>query len=264
MTELKDRILAEKEGAIGWITFNHPERRNAMTLEMWQAFGAALADFQADDAIRVVVMKGSGGKAFVSGGDISQFEKSRNNAEAAAVYAAASEGAREQLASFQKPLIAMVKGFCLGGGMAVALKADFRIASMDSQFGIPAAKRGIAYNVGGLKSLMDLVGPGVTKKMLFTGRRYSALEALQMGIIEEAVPPENLEAVVRSYAETIASNAPLSIRATKLTVDQILKDESKRDPDLLTTLSTEAFNSDDYKEGRRAFMEKRTPQFTGR
>ncbi len=259
-----EKIIAEKEGAIGWLTFNNPARRNAMSHEMWSGAKVVLDDFAADPAIRVVVMKGAGDKAFVSGADISQFEKQRNNAETAAKFAAAADGARQSMMGLEKPLIAMIRGYCLGGGLGVALTADFRIASSDSQFGIPAARLSIAYAFEGVKSLVALVGPGVAKQILFSARRYPAETALRMGLIEEVTAPEDLETTVRGYAEAIAENAPLSIRATKLTVAQVLGDDSKRDMAMLKELGREALDSADYKEGRQAFMEKRRPLFVGR
>lgn len=259
-----DKIIVEKEGAIGWLTFNNPARRNAMSQEMWEGTANALEDFTADAAIRVVVMKGAGKKAFVSGGDISEFEKTRNNAESAAIFGQTASKARQAMSGLEKPLIAMIRGYCLGGGLGVALQADLRIASCDSEFGIPAARLSIAYGFDGVKTLVSLVGPSVAKQILFTARRYSAETALRMGLIEEVVAPEDLEATVRGYAETIADNAPLSLRATKLTVAQVLKDEGQRDMSLMKELSHEALNSHDAREGRQAFMEKRKPVFLGR
>lgn len=259
-----DKLIVEKEGAIGWLTFNNPARLNAMSQEMWEGTAEAMADFGADPAIRVVVMKGAGDKAFVSGGDISEFEKTRANAEAAAVSGQAANRAREAMANIEKPLIAMIRGWCLGGGLGVALYADFRIASSDSKFGIPAARMSIAYGFDGVKTLVSLVGPAVAKQILFTARRYPAETAMRMGLIEEVTAPEDLESVVRSYAETIADNAPLSVRASKLTVAQVLKDESQRNMDLLKEISREALNSHDAREGRQAFMEKRKAVFLGR
>ncbi len=259
-----DKIIAEREGPIGWLTFNQPERRNAMSHEMWAATAVALEAFGADPEVRVVVMKGAGDKAFVSGADISQFEKIRHDAETAAKFAGAADNARKQMADLDKPLIAMIRGFCMGGGLGVALKADLRIASSDSQFGIPAARLGIAYAFENVKTLVELVGPGVAKQILFTGRRYPAETALRMGLIEEVTAPEDLEATVRGYAESIAENAPLSVRATKLTVRQVLSDESKRDLAFLAQIGREANDSEDFKEGRSAFMEKRKPVFKGR
>jgi enoyl-CoA hydratase/carnithine racemase len=259
-----DKMLAQKDGPIGWMTFNNPARRNAMSLEMWQAIGVILEDFENDPNIRVVVMKGAGDKAFVSGADISQFEKVRHNAESTATYSAASDGAREKMANLQKPLIAMIQGFCMGGGLAVAMSADFRIATPDSQFGIPAGRLGIAYGFDGLRNLVSLVGPAMARSIMFTARRFGAEEALRIGLIEHMVPAENLESTVREYAGMIAENAPLSIRASKQTIKQILLDESQRDMKFVAQMGREAADSADFAEGRKAFMEKRKPVFTGR
>ncbi len=258
-----DKIIAEVEGAIGWLTFNQPEKRNAMSHEMWLATGEALAAFAADPNVRVVVMKGAGDKAFVSGADISQFDKIRSDAATAAKFAGAADAARQQMVDLEKPLIAMIRGFCMGGGLGVALKADMRIAASDSQFGIPAAKLGIVYAYENVKALVELVGPGVARQILYTGRRYPAETALRMGLIEEMVAPEDLEATVRSYAETIAENAPISVRGTKLTVRQVLGGEAARDQAALDAIGRQALDSQDYKEGRTAFMEKRKPAFQG-
>lgn len=258
-----DKIIARTENGIGWLTFNQPEKRNAMSLEMWAATAEALDAFAADPEVRVVVMQGAGDKAFVSGADISQFEKSRSNAEAAEEYARISGGARQKLADFEKPLIAMIQGYCLGGGLAVAMAADYRIAAEGSQFGIPAARMGLVYGYEGIKALVDLVGPGVAKRILYTGRRYPADEALRIGLIEEVVPADQLEEVVRGHAETIAGNAPLSIRGSKLIIRQITGRESELDFAAMDDLARIAFDSGDYREGRTAFMEKRQPKFTG-
>ncbi len=202
MLELKtDKMLAEKAEGIGWMTFNNPARRNATSLEMWQAIAAILDDFAADPAVRVVVMRGAGDKAFVSGADISQFEDQRANAEAAARYNAVAEGARVAMAALEKPLIAMIQGYCLGGGVAIAMAADMRFASEDSSFGIPAARLGISYGFGYLKKLVDLVGPAYAKEILLTARRFSAEEALQKGLVNAIRPAAELEAFVRAFME---------------------------------------------------------------
>lgn len=258
-----DKIIAEVENGIGWLTFNQPEKRNAMSLEMWQGTSDALDAFAADPDVRVVIMKGAGERAFVSGADISQFEKSRANAAAAEEYGRISNGARERLANFEKPLIAMIRGFCLGGGLAVAMAADFRISTDEAEFGIPAARMGIVYPTDAIRALVDLVGPGMARKILYTGRRMPADEAMRIGLVEEVVPADKLEEVVRDYARTIADNAPLSIRGSKLIIRELIGRDRDMDLDLIDRLGREAFDSADYTEGRRAFMEKRTPKFTG-
>ncbi|OWU85940.1 enoyl-CoA hydratase [Oceanicola sp. 22II-s10i] len=258
-----DKIIAEVENGIGWLTFNQPEKRNAMSLEMWQGTSDALDAFAADPDVRVVVMKGAGDRAFVSGADISQFEKSRSNAEVAEEYARISGGARERLANIEKPLIAMIRGFCIGGGLAVAMAADFRISTDEAEFGIPAARMGLVYPADAIKALVDLVGPGHARKILYTGRRMKAEEALRIGLIEEVTTPEKLDEVVRETATLIANNAPLSIRGSKKIIGQYLGRDRDLDFAAMEQLSNEALDSNDYREGRTAFMEKRNPTFTG-
>lgn len=259
-----EKMAFETGAGIGWMIFNNPERRNALSLEMWGGMAEILRAFEADDAVRVVVMKGAGEKAFVSGADISQFEKNRSSAEQAAEYARVSEEARRVMEGMKKPLIAMIRGYCLGGGLGVALQADIRVASDDSQFGIPAGRLGIAYGFDGLKRLVDLVGPAKAKEIMFTARRITAANALDIGLVNAVAPAEELEGVVKDMADVIAGNAPLSVRASKLTIDEVAKDGADRDLAMIERLSRECFDSDDYREGRTAFMEKRKPVFTGR
>ena len=259
-----DRMIAEKEGLIGWITFNNPAKRNAVSLEMWEALGEILAAFQKDDSVRVVVMKGAGGKSFVSGADISEFEKQRDTAASKDTYAEKSAMAHTMLYRLEKPLIAMIQGYCIGGGMAVALNADVRYASDDSSFGIPAAKLGLGYGYGGMKALSDLVGPSYAKDLLFSGRLLDAEEALRIGLVNRIVPRDDLETIVREYVDSITANAPLTIRAAKASIKELLRDPGKRDLAKVERMINDCFDSKDYAEGRRAFMEKRKPVFTGR
>jgi len=259
-----DRMTAEKDGPIGWMTFNNPERRNALTVEMREAMLEILAEFAADDAVRVVVMKGAGDRAFVSGADISQFEQERASDEQRRRYMALSNRVEAALTSLEKPLVAMIRGYCLGGGMGVALTADIRVAAEDAQFGIPAARLSIGYPYPAIRKVMDLIGPSRTKEMLFTARRYDAAEALAMGLVNRVVPAAALEDAVRGMAETMAGNAPLAIRATKACVAEALKDESARDRTRCDALVEACMAGEDYIEGRRAFMEKRKPVFRGR
>lgn len=259
-----DKMIAEKDGAIGWMTFNNPARRNATSLEMWEAVDTIITDFAKDDDIRVVVMKGAGDKAFVSGADISQFEDARANAAAADKYAKVSEKARAAMEQLEKPLIAMIRGFALGGGLAVAMRADIRIAAEDAQLGIPAARLGIAYAFDSLKKLVELVGPSKAKEILMTAKRYNADEALAMGLINRVVPVTGLEAETRTLCDTIVNNAPLSVKANKAIINQTLLDPDKRDFDLVKKVTSDCFDSEDYIEGRTAFMEKRKPVWKGR
>jgi enoyl-CoA hydratase len=259
-----DKMIAEKDGNIGWITFNNPARRNAVSLEMWEALAIILKDFQEDNQIRTVVLKGAGGKSFVSGADISEFEKKRNSAAASEEYSKKAAESQRMLYKLDKPLIAMIQGFCIGGGLAVALNADIRFATEESVFGIPAAKLGLGYGYGGVKMLMDLVGPSNAKDILFSARFLTAEEALRIGLINRIVPQNKLETAVREYAGLIAGNAPLTIRAAKASAREALKNPEKRDMEKITELVNACFDSEDYAEGRRAFMEKRKPAFKGK
>jgi enoyl-CoA hydratase len=264
MPDATDKILSCKEGAIGWLIVNNPEKRNAITPEMWGEISVVLDRLLADPEIRVLIMRGEGGKAFVSGADISQFEKQRSNAAQAEAYRKAGEEARRRLSELPIPFVAMIQGFCMGGGMALAMKADLRIASEDSQFGIPAARLGLAYGLEALDALTKLVGPAFAKEILFTGRRLTAEEALRIGLVNRVVPVAELDRTVRELAEQIVENAPLTVRAAKFTINQSLLDPEKRDLAKIAQLNKACFDSEDYAQGRRAFMEKRRPVFVGR
>ncbi|MBX3619653.1 MAG: enoyl-CoA hydratase/isomerase family protein [Rhizobacter sp.] len=259
-----DKLLARVEGGIGWLTFNHPERRNAISLEMWAGLGDALEAFQHDDAVRVVVMKGAGGKAFASGADISEFGEKRANAEQRRQYGEVAEAGRAWLGKLDKPLIAMIQGYCIGGGLAVSLSADLRFACEGSTFGIPAARLGLGYDYGGVAALARLVGPSTARDMLFSARFMQADEALRIGLVNFVVPEAELEARVRDYAETVAANAPLTVRAAKAAVNVYERYSRTEAAAPIAQMIDACFNSDDYAEGRRAFAEKRKPQFKGR
>lgn len=258
------KMLAAKDDGIGLITFNQPEKRNAMSLEMWTGFGEILDEFREDGSVRVVILTGAGNKAFVSGADISQFEKNRSDANAQQEYDRLAGVGRAKYASFPKPIIARIRGFCLGGGLAIAMTADLRIAAVDSQFGIPAAKLSIAYAPESVKRLIDLVGPAHARMILYTGSRIDAAEAQRIGLINKMVEDEDLNDEVLDLARIIADNAPLSVAASKLTINEMLKDASKRDTDAMARMMQTCFDSADYKEGRTAFMEKRAPRWQGR
>jgi enoyl-CoA hydratase len=261
---LTSKMIAEKDGAIGRLIFNNPARHNAVSLEMWEGVTRILDDFEGDEAVRVIVVSGAGGRAFVSGADISEFKERRASEEAAAAYAKISEGARLRLQESAKPTIAMIQGYCIGGGVGTALACDLRIAAEGSKFGIPAAKLGLGYAYDGIKKLVDLVGPAHAREIFFTARQFSAEEALRMGLVNRVVPADTLAGVVDEYCAMIAGNAPLTVRAAKIAVREALKDEGARDLALCKRLVDECFASEDYAEGRTAFMEKRRPAFRGR
>ncbi|NVO14517.1 MAG: enoyl-CoA hydratase/isomerase family protein [Rhodoplanes sp.] len=258
-----DKMLATIEDGIGTLTFNNPERHNAVSLDMWEAAGTILEGFAHNPAVRVVVLTGAGGKAFVSGADISRFEDERANTDAYERYNAAVDRASTLLYEFPKPTLAMIRGYCLGGGVALAVCCDLRICSDNSRFAVPAAKLGLGYAYAGLKKLVDLVGPAFAKEILFTARQFSAAEAHQMGLVNRSVPQDDLDTYVRDYAGMIADNAPLTIAAAKVAIGEALKDESARDLGRCAALVHACFESQDYVEGRRAFMEKRKPDFSG-
>ena len=259
---MTDKILAKKDGAIGWLVFNNPERRNAVSLDMWEAIPTVLAEFGADEAIRVVVLTGAGDKAFVSGADISQFEKQRSTAETVAHYDEVGEKAQTRLKTFDKPVIAMIRGYCIGGGLNIANLCDLRIAADDSRFGIPAAKMGLGYRASSMKNLVDIVGKAAALEIMITARQFNADDALRMGLVHKVVPVPELEKATREYCEMITANAPLTMRAAK----RIIREVSAKDYDQAACQAwvKECFDSDDYREGRRAFMEKRKPVFKGR
>jgi enoyl-CoA hydratase/carnithine racemase len=259
-----DKMIARKEGAIGWMIFNNPARRNAVSLEMWQAMPAILDDFERDEEVRVIVLRGAGEKAFVSGADISQFERNRASLEESRAYDAITEAATNHLSAVEKPTLAMIHGYCMGGGVSIAMSCDLRIASEQARFGIPAGKLGVGYQAHGLKKLMDVVGPAFTKEIFFTARQFSAEEARIMGLVNRVLPPEQLEATVREYAGTIGANAPMTLRAVKKTVRELLRDPGERDMAGVKRMVEACFSSQDYTEGRTAFMEKRKPIFQGR
>jgi enoyl-CoA hydratase/carnithine racemase len=259
---LTERIIARKDGAVGWLIFNNPERRNAVSVDMWEAIPQVIAQYEADPEVRVIVLAGAGDKAFVSGADISQFEKQRSGAEAVQQYEVLAEGAQAKLIGFEKPLVAMIRGYCLGGGLNIANNCDLRIAAEDARFGIPAAKMGLGYRASSMKSLVDVVGVPFAKEIMLTARQFTAAEALRMGLVHHVVPVAELEAFTKKYCEDIAANAPLTMRAAKRIIGAV----SKVDYDAAQTRAwaKECFESEDYAEGRKAFMEKRKPVFKGR
>jgi enoyl-CoA hydratase len=257
------KILSRKEGGVGYLIFNNPERHNAMSLEMWDGTRRVLDDFEKDPNVRVVVLTGAGGKAFVSGADISEFEKLRANQEAIDKYNAVSDKAFTGINDFPKPTISMIRGYCIGGGLGLAVCTDMRICSDNSKFGVPAAKLGLGYGYVGVKRLVDLVGPSFAKEIFFTARQFDTTEAQAMGLVNRVVPAADLENYVKTYAETISGNAPLTIHAVKFTIAEAIREDSKRNIEYADELVKKCFASNDYKEGRKAFMEKRKPVFTG-
>ena len=258
-----EKMRAYVDDGIGWVVFNNPARHNAVSLDMWQALGLILECFHKDQRVRVIVMKGEGGKAFVSGADISEFDSKRGSAAQKREYAKASGNAHEWIEKLEKPLIAMIQGYCIGGGLAIAMGADIRFSTPESKFGIPAAKLGLGYEFSGLKTLCRLVGSARAKDIMFTARVIDSDESLKMGLINFIVDKDALENKVKEYAKLIGNNAPLTVKAAKAAINEINKDDSERDLNKIQLMVDQCFDSEDYKEGRLAFKEKRVAKFKG-
>lgn len=265
MVQLKtERMLARSEDGIGWMVFNHPAKHNALSLEMWRGIADILEAFAADEEVRVVVMRGAGGKAFVSGADISEFEANRSNAKQKDRYDRVSESANQALANFSKPLIALIEGHCIGGGLATALAADVRFATPDSKFGIPAARLGLGYAYDSLAKLARVAGPARARDMLLSARIMAADEAKSMGLVNFIEERTDIEAKTLAYAKTLAGNAPLSVKASKAALNAWEQGASAAQLEAVEALVNACFDSEDYREGRQAFMAKRKAQFRGR
>ena len=249
---------------MGALSLTIPERHNAVSLEMWEGVTEALDALEKDDEVRVVVVTGAGGKSFVSGADISEFEDERSSEEAIKLYDEVGRRAYFGLYNFPKPTIAMIRGYCIGGGVAVAISCDIRICTDKSSFGIPAAKLGLGYAFDKVRQLSDLVGPSFAKEIFFTGKRYPAADAADMGLVNRVVPDNELDDFVKDYAETIAGNAPMTVASIKNIVGEIVKNPEDRDLATAEAMVKACFDSQDYIEGRRAFMEKRIPNFVGK
>jgi len=259
-----DKMLMRRDGAIGHMIFNQPEKRNAVSLAMGQRAQEILDAFEADPEVRVVVLSGAGGKSFVSGADISEFEKERGTEEAQKHYNARTRAVYARIEAFPKPVIAMIRGYCIGGGLNLACCCDIRVASDRASFGMPAAKLALGYPFEAIRRLIDAVGAGNARFLMYTARRVGAEEALRMGLVQELVPADRLEAAADEVAKEIAGNAPLTVKAMKFISGQVLADPEARDLQTCEDMVAACFASEDYKEGRRAFMEKRRPQFRGR
>ena len=261
---MTEKIIVEKTGAILRIIFNQPEKRNAVSLEMWEAVEAALTKYAPDPSVRVLIMSGAGGKAFVSGADISKFESERSSAEAVEYYNSTTTRVYDMVEAFPKPTIAQINGFCVGGGVALSVCCDIRICGEGSAFAIPAARLGLGYGFPGINRLANLVGPAFAKEIFFTARRYNSDEVLRMGLVNHVVEDEKVAATAEEMASQIIGNAPMTVDAVKFIANQTRMDESQRDLKACSDMVQACFDSADYIEGRRAFMEKRRPIWQGK
>jgi len=258
------KLAVEKRGAVGWVIFDHPGRRNAINGAMWRGIPPAMEDLERDPRVRCVVFRGAGAEAFAAGADISEFEKVRSASGAVAEYDGLLDRVLHAIQDARKPSIAMIHGYCIGGGLEVALACDLRYCGESAQFAIPAAKLGLAYNVEGHKRLVETVGHARAREIMFLGRRYSAAEALQMGMVERVLPDAELERFVAETTATLSENAPFSIANSKTIIEEYVKSSGAPDAARMQQAIERCARSEDYAEGRKAFMEKRKPVFKGR
>src|ERR1700730_9531576 len=259
-----ERMIAKKDGPIGWMQFNNPARHNSVSVDMWKSAAAIMTEFANDDQIRGGVLRVAGGKAFVSGADISEFAEKRSSRENILEYDRIAGRANAAIIDFPKPTIAMIQGYCIGGGLGVALCCDLRLAAENAKFAVPAAKLGLGYGFDGIKRLVDVVGPSFAKEIFYTARQFDSAEALAMGLVNRVVPTTDIETYVRDYAATIGGNAPLTVNSVKLCVNEATRDPDKRNLAAAQLPLDTCFASADYVEGRTAFIEKRKPAFSGR
>ena len=257
-------LRVEKRGAVGWIVFDQPARRNAINGAMWRGIAPAMAQFDRDPEVRCVAFRGAGTEAFSAGADISEFEERRSGTEAVGAYDDLLDQVLHAIQDSPKPSVAMIYGFCLGGGLEIALACDLRYCAASAQFGIPAAKLGLAYNVEGHKRLLETVGHARAREIMFLGRRYKADEALAMGLVHRVVPDEELQGFTVGVLSDLSANAPLSILNSKTIIEEYVKSAGAPDHARMQAAIERCAKSADYAEGRRAFMEKRKPQFKGR
>ncbi|MBE0613115.1 MAG: enoyl-CoA hydratase/isomerase family protein [Burkholderiales bacterium] len=257
-------LIARKENAVGWVIFSNPTKFNAVSQDMWMALPKAIAGFDADPEVRLIVITGAGEKAFISGADISQFEKARGSADAQAIYNQAVVDAYEAPVRCSKPVVAKIRGICMGGGLGLAAACDVRFASADSVFRMPAGRLGLGYNYTGINRFTQIIGAAGTADIFFSARKFDAADALRMGFLNRVLPAGDLDREVAAYCALVAENAPLTLAAAKFAIRQTGLDPAARDLAHTARMIEICFDSEDYREGRRAFMEKRKPKFQGK
>jgi enoyl-CoA hydratase len=257
-------LRVEKRGAVGWLVFDQPAKKNAINNAMWRAIPPAMEQFDADGEVRCVAFRGEGSEAFAAGADISQFEKVRSDAAAVKEYDGLLDRVLHSIQDSRKPSLAMIHGYCLGGGLEIALACDLRYCGASAKFGIPAAKLGLGYNIEGHKRLFETVGHARAREIMFLGRRYGAEEALAMGLVHRVLPDAELERYVDGVVQTLSENAPLAIANSKTILEEYAKAGGTPDAGRMHAAIERCIRSEDYIEGRRAFMEKRKPRFHGK
>lgn len=268
MTEVEDyadgRLKFRYRDGVAAVTFNNPDRLNAMSYTMWQALGNIADRLATDDGVRVLTLEGAGNRAFVSGADISEFGENRSTPENTKRYGEAVARADISIGNLPFPTVALIRGYCIGGGLGIAMRCDLRLARDDAKFAITAVKLGLGYGFHGTRMLQRKLGHSVTADLLFTGRKLGAQEALAKGICDRVFEAETFETETKSVIAEIAANAPLTIRAAKASLLEMLKPEAEQDVAHINTLTANCFLSEDYQEGQKAFAEKRKPVFRGR
>ncbi len=257
-------VLVERDGRIATVVLNRPYKRNSISLAMWTEIARVTTALAADDEVRGIVFRGAGTQAFASGADISEFQEHRKDTETALRYNAQTDAAYRAIRDCPKPTVAMIFGYCMGGAMAVAMACDLRFAAEGARFGIPAARLSIVYGADAVGQLVDLVGPAYAKDILFSARTIGDREALAMGFIQRLLPVDELVAHTTEYLHRVADNAPLTVQGAKLTVEARRQDFPEDARRRVRALALQAYESQDYKEGTRAFLEKRAPRFQGR
>lgn len=257
-------ILTRREGAVTTLLFSNPARMNAMSRDMWNQLADGIRAADADPSVRVIVLRGEGEKSFVSGADISQFESMRANADAQAEYEKAVNAGYGAPTQCSKPVIAAIRGICIGGGLGLAAACDVRICSDDTIFRMPAGRMGLGYSPSGVRRFVAMIGAANTADLFLSARKFGAAEALRIGFVSQVHPVAQFDAAVQAYVQMVAENAPLTLAAAKFAIREAISDPDQRDPERALRMVQDCFNSSDYREGRTAFMEKRTPDFKGR